>query len=119
MGLRGRGGNLGSPVTFFSCSLFIWNSFTLKTFVAVKPHNCQQPLVFPEMSNIDWITSLYLLVRRPGFAGSDAKVEYLKQIGFDGAYNYKTIKSLDATLKEACPNGIDMFFDNVSICMYG
>ena len=50
----------------------------------------------------------------PGFAGSDAKVEYLKQLGFDAAYNYKTIKSLDETLKEACPNGIDMFFDNVS-----
>ena len=50
-----------------------------------------------------------------GFAGSDAKVEYLKQLGFDAAYNYKTIKSLDETLKEACPNGIDMFFDNVSI----
>lgn len=49
-----------------------------------------------------------------GFAGNDAKVKYLKEIGFDGAYNYKTIQSLDATLKEACPNGIDMFFDNVS-----
>ena len=51
----------------------------------------------------------------PGFAGSDAKVEYLKQLGFDAAYNYKTIKSLDETLKEACPDGVDMFFDNVSI----
>ncbi len=48
-----------------------------------------------------------------GFAGSDAKVAYLKEIGFDAAYNYKTIQSLDATLKEACPKGIDMFFDNV------
>lgn len=48
-----------------------------------------------------------------GFAGSDTKVEYLKEIGFDAAYNYKTIQSLDATLKEACPDGIDMFFDNV------
>ena len=42
-------------------------------------------------------------------------MEYLKQLEFDAAYNYKTIKSLDGTLKEACPNGIDMFFDNVSI----
>ena len=50
----------------------------------------------------------------PGFAGTDAKVEYLKQLGFDAAYNYKTMKPLDETLKEACPNGIDMFFDNVS-----
>ena len=54
----------------------------------------------------------------PGFAGTDAKVEYLKQLGFDAAYNYKTMKSLDETLKEACPNGIDMFFDNVSKSSY-
>ena len=48
-----------------------------------------------------------------GFAGSDAKVDYIKSVGFDEAYNYKTISSLDATLKEACPKGIDMFYDNV------
>ena len=48
-----------------------------------------------------------------GFAGTDAKVEYLKSVGFDEAFNYKKISSLDATLKEACPKGIDMFFDNV------
>lgn len=40
-------------------------------------------------------------------------MKYLKELGFDEAYNYKTIESLDATLKEACPKGIDMFFDNV------
>ena len=50
-----------------------------------------------------------------GFAGSDAKVEYLKSVGFDAAFNYKTISSLDTTLKEGCPKGIDMFFDNVSL----
>ena len=53
-----------------------------------------------------------------GFAGSDAKVEYLKSIGFDAAYNYKTISSLKDTLKEACPKGIDLFFDNVSILIF-
>ena len=50
----------------------------------------------------------------PGFAGSDAKVEYLKSIGFDAAYNYKTISSIDDALKEGCPKGVDTFFDNVS-----
>ena len=49
-----------------------------------------------------------------GFAGSDKKVEYLQSLGFDEAYNYKTIKSLSETLKNACPKGIDCFFDNVS-----
>ena len=48
-----------------------------------------------------------------GFAGSDQKVEYLKSIGFDNAYNYKTVESLDAAIKESCPNGVDIFFDNV------
>ena len=53
-----------------------------------------------------------------GFAGSDAKVEHLKsKLGFDAAYNYKTISSLSETLKEACPNGIDTFFDNVRSCV--
>lgn len=49
-----------------------------------------------------------------GFAGSDAKVDYLKGIGFDEAFNYKTIASLDDALKSSCPKGIDCFFDNVS-----
>ena len=48
-----------------------------------------------------------------GFAGSDAKVKYLKSLGFDVAYNYKTISVEDA-LQESCPNGVDMFYDNVS-----
>ena len=50
-----------------------------------------------------------------GFAGSDTKVDYLKSLGFDAAFNYKTISSLKDTLKEACPNGVDIFFDNVSV----
>ena len=48
------------------------------------------------------------------FAGTDEKVAYIKGLGFDEAYNYKTITSLKETLKTACPKGIDMFFDNVS-----
>ena len=50
-----------------------------------------------------------------GFAGTDKKVEYLKSIGFDEAFNYKTITSLEETLKQACPKGIDVFFENVSM----
>jgi prostaglandin reductase 1 len=48
-----------------------------------------------------------------GFAGSDAKVKYMLGLGFDAAYNYKTVESLDAAIKESCPNGVDLFFDNV------
>ena len=53
-------------------------------------------------------------MRVVGFAGSDEKVAYLKSLGFDAAYNYKTIPSLEAAIKESCPNGVDVFFDNVS-----
>ncbi|KAK7872296.1 hypothetical protein R5R35_002753 [Gryllus longicercus] len=48
-----------------------------------------------------------------GFAGSDAKVKWLKEkLRFDAAYNYKTTKISDA-LREAAPKGVDCFFDNV------
>lgn len=49
-----------------------------------------------------------------GCAGSDDKVAYLKKIGFDEAFNYKTVKSLDEALSKASPDGYDCFFDNVS-----
>ncbi|GBP37195.1 Prostaglandin reductase 1 [Eumeta japonica] len=48
-----------------------------------------------------------------GFAGSDDKVRWLKQeLGFDHAYNYRTVNVSNA-LKEAAPNGVDCYFDNV------
>ena len=47
-----------------------------------------------------------------GCAGSDAKVEYLKEIGYDAAFNYKT-DNLTEKLTELFPKGIDCFFDNV------
>ena len=53
-------------------------------------------------------------MRVVGFVGSDEKVAYLKSLGFDAAYNYKTVSSLADALKEGCPNGVDAFFDNVS-----
>lgn len=49
-----------------------------------------------------------------GSAGSDAKVAYLKELGFDEAFNYKTVGSLDEALKKASPEGYDCFFENVS-----
>ncbi|XP_016069200.1 PREDICTED: prostaglandin reductase 1 isoform X2 [Miniopterus natalensis] len=48
-----------------------------------------------------------------GAAGSDDKVAHLKKLGFDVAFNYKTIKSLEETLKKASPDGYDCYFDNV------
>ncbi|XP_027695458.1 prostaglandin reductase 1 [Vombatus ursinus] len=48
-----------------------------------------------------------------GSAGSDEKVANLKKLGFDVAFNYKTVESLEETLKKASPDGYDCYFDNV------
>lgn len=49
-----------------------------------------------------------------GIAGSDEKTAYLVQeLGFDAAINYKTTTDLREDLKAACPNGVDIYFDNV------
>ncbi|MFJ7745420.1 NADP-dependent oxidoreductase [Peribacillus sp. NPDC097295] len=48
-----------------------------------------------------------------GIAGTDEKIEYLtKELGFDGAVNYKK-DSFETDLKNAVPNGVDVYFDNV------
>ncbi|KAI8639585.1 hypothetical protein BD408DRAFT_421188 [Parasitella parasitica] len=51
-------------------------------------------------------------LRVVGSAGSDEKVEYLKSIGFDGAFNYKTKDTREA-FAELLPDGIDIYFENV------
>ena len=49
-----------------------------------------------------------------GLAGSQEKCDWLvNDLGFDSAINYKT-EDLDAALKDVCPNGIDIYFDNVA-----
>ncbi len=48
-----------------------------------------------------------------GIAGSEEKIRYLiDELGFDAAINYKT-EDVPAALEKACPNGIDVYFDNV------
>lgn len=49
-----------------------------------------------------------------GVAGSDDKVKYATQdAGYDAAFNYKTADDYAKAFREACPNGIDVYFDNV------
>lgn len=48
-----------------------------------------------------------------GTTSSDEKCKILKELGFDEAINYKTCGNLKEAVKNACPNGIDIFFDNV------
>ena len=48
-----------------------------------------------------------------GSAGTDEKVRFLKEeCGFDSAFNYKA-GPVREQLKEAAPDGIDVYFDNV------
>ena len=52
--------------------------------------------------------------RAIGIAGSDEKVGYIIDgLGFDGAFNYKTTADYRAELQRLCPNGVDVYFDNV------
>lgn len=49
-----------------------------------------------------------------GIAGSDEKCNLLKtKFGFDETINYKTAKILKKSILAACPNGVDVYFDNV------
>ncbi len=51
--------------------------------------------------------------RAVGLAGSDEKCRWIvEDLGFDAAINYKT-EDVPAALKRACPQGIDVYFDNV------
>lgn len=48
-----------------------------------------------------------------GFAGADDKCKMLtEELNFDYAFNYKT-RDITEALKEAAPNGVDCYFDNV------
>ncbi len=51
--------------------------------------------------------------RAIGIAGSKDKCEYVvRELGFDACVSYRA-PDLAAELRDACPNGIDVYFDNV------
>lgn len=55
--------------------------------------------------------------RTVGVAGSAAKCEYVREMGFDAAIDYKAAADLGAAIDEACPDGVDVYFDNVGGAM--
>ena len=49
-----------------------------------------------------------------GIAGSDEKIAYIvDELGFDGGFNYKKTEDYQAELQRLCPDGVDVYFDNV------
>ncbi|MCP9234857.1 NADP-dependent oxidoreductase [Lewinella sp. JB7] len=53
-------------------------------------------------------------LRVVGIAGSDEKVEMLKSdFGFDAGINYNTTENMSKAIAAACPDGVDIYFDNV------
>ena len=52
--------------------------------------------------------------RAVGIAGTDDKVRWIAgELGFDAAFNYKTVPNYGAKIAELCPKGVDCYFDNV------
>ncbi|KAJ2823005.1 hypothetical protein IWW50_003967, partial [Coemansia erecta] len=52
-------------------------------------------------------------LRVAAFAGSDEKVELVKELGADVVFNYNTCGDFAKTIKELIPEGIDIYYDNV------
>ena len=49
-----------------------------------------------------------------GIAGSKEKCEWLTNTaGFDSSINYKEVNDMRLAIQQHCPNGIDLFFDNI------
>jgi len=49
-----------------------------------------------------------------GIAGTDDKINLLKEtFGFDEGINYKTTADIKQAIAQLCPNGVDVYFDNV------
>lgn len=49
-----------------------------------------------------------------GIAGGPTKCDFVRdELGFDACIDYKAVVDLGAALESACPDGIDVYFDNV------
>lgn len=49
-----------------------------------------------------------------GITGRDEKADWITtDLGFDDAINYRTAENLSASVADACPDGVDLYFENV------
>ena len=52
-----------------------------------------------------------------GIAGNDQKCSYVNELGFDGCINHNNVtntKEFSNLIKSYCPNGVDIYFENVA-----
>ena len=52
--------------------------------------------------------------RAVAVASSDEKLAWCKELGFDAGVNYRTETDLPAVIGAACPDGVDVYFDNTA-----
>ena len=52
--------------------------------------------------------------RPVAIASSDVKLAWCRELGYDAGINYRTSDDLVAAIAAACPDGIDVFFDNTA-----
>ena len=52
-------------------------------------------------------------VRVVGIAGGQEKCNWVREIGADACIDYRAADDLSARLRDACPDGVDVYFENV------
>ena len=52
--------------------------------------------------------------RAVAVAGSEEKLAWCRDLGYDAGVNYRAVEDLGTAIGEACPDGIDVFFDNTA-----
>ena len=52
--------------------------------------------------------------RAVAVASSAAKLDWCREIGYDTGVNYKEVEDLPRVLRDACPEGVDVYFDNTA-----
>ncbi|MBZ9787304.1 NADP-dependent oxidoreductase [Psychroflexus sp. CAK57W] len=53
-------------------------------------------------------------MRVVGIAGTDKKIEMItSEFGYDEGINYKTTENMTQAIAKACPDGVDIYYDNV------
>ena len=106
-----------NPNKFCKITLKDTDIFTIYHWAAVVKHTRYQDKTVYNV-NISGTQKIELIAKIKecnvvAIAGSDEKCDWLKnELGVDRTINYKKENILDA-LKATCPNGIDIYFDNV------